>query len=32
MYEPKMENEVRDHLYAGWKDAVNATMAFKHKK
>lgn len=32
VYEPKMENEVRDNLYAGWKEAVNATMAFKHRK
>ncbi|MFP3721813.1 glycerol kinase GlpK [Niallia circulans] len=28
-YEPKMEEETREALYAGWKKAVKATMAFK---
>lgn len=28
-YEPKMEEETREGLYAGWKKAVKATMAFK---
>ncbi len=28
-FEPKMSNEQRTILYAGWKKAVNATMAFK---
>lgn len=28
-YEPKMEEEVRENLYKGWKKAVNATIAFK---
>jgi len=28
-FEPKMPNEQRDHLYAGWKKAVNAAQAFK---
>ncbi|AYE38940.1 glycerol kinase [Companilactobacillus zhachilii] len=30
LYQPKMEDSVRQDLYAGWKDAVEATMAFKH--
>jgi len=29
-YEPKMSEEVREDLYAGWKEAVNATMQYKH--
>ena len=32
VYEPAMKEEVRKDLYAGWKDAVAATMAFKHHK
>lgn len=28
-FEPKMEEEVRENLYKGWKKAVNATIAFK---
>ncbi|KRL65475.1 glycerol kinase GlpK [Companilactobacillus versmoldensis] len=31
-FEPKMTDTLRDNLYAGWKDAVSATMAFKHTK
>ncbi|MGO2149439.1 glycerol kinase GlpK [Halomonas sp.] len=27
-FEPQMKDEKRDELYAGWKKAVNATMAF----
>lgn len=30
LYQPKMEDSVRQDLYAGWKEAVEATMAFKH--
>lgn len=30
LYQPEMEDNVRQDLYAGWKDAVAATMAFKH--
>jgi len=29
-FEPAMEEEKREELYAGWKKAVNATMAFKN--
>ncbi|GEO58520.1 glycerol kinase GlpK [Companilactobacillus bobalius] len=29
-YQPKMSESVRTNLYDGWKDAVEATMAFKH--
>jgi glycerol kinase len=28
-FEPKMNADERDALYKGWKNAVNATMAFK---
>lgn len=28
-FEPTMSDEDRDHLYAGWKKAVKAAMAFK---
>lgn len=28
-FSPKMSAENRNHLYKGWKKAVNATMAFK---
>jgi glycerol kinase len=28
-FEPKMFEEDRNHLYSGWKKAVNAAMAFK---
>lgn len=28
-FEPKMEEEVRENLYKGWKKAVHATIAFK---
>ncbi len=28
-FEPKMAEEDRNHLYSGWKKAVNAAMAFK---
>jgi glycerol kinase len=31
-FEPKMDSKTRDNLYSGWKDAVAATMAFKHTK
>ncbi|MFD1472729.1 glycerol kinase GlpK [Companilactobacillus mishanensis] len=31
-FTPKMDKEVRDNLYSGWKEAVSATMAFKHTK
>ncbi|CAJ1182472.1 Glycerol kinase [Companilactobacillus paralimentarius] len=30
IYQPKMSETVRTNLYDGWKDAVEATMAFKH--
>ena len=30
-YQSKMDDSVRQDLYAGWKDAVKATMAFKHR-
>jgi len=30
VYEPKMKESVRTNLYGGWKNAVTATMAFKH--
>jgi glycerol kinase len=30
-FEPKMEKEVCENLYAGWQDAVQATMQFKHR-
>ncbi len=29
-FEPAMEEEKREELYAGWKKAVHATMAFKN--
>ncbi|MCM3030652.1 glycerol kinase GlpK [Niallia sp. MER 6] len=29
-FDPAMEEEKREELYAGWKKAVNATMAFKN--
>ncbi|KRK79139.1 glycerol kinase GlpK [Companilactobacillus nodensis] len=32
VYEPKMEEKVRKNLYDGWREAVAATMAFKHHK
>jgi glycerol kinase len=28
-FEPKMNDDVREELYSGWKKAVHATMAFK---
>jgi glycerol kinase len=28
-FEPEMTEEHRNHLYTGWKKAVNAAMAFK---
>lgn len=31
-FEPNMDEETREDLYAGWKTAVEATMAFKPKK
>ncbi len=30
-FNPKMEKEERDDLYAGWQAAVEATKVFKHK-
>ncbi|GAQ01212.1 glycerol kinase [Companilactobacillus farciminis] len=30
MYQPKMKESLRNDLYDGWKEAVKATMAFKH--
>jgi len=30
LYEPKMKETVRENLYDGWKNAVSATMSFKH--
>ena len=30
-FEPKMTEERREDLYAGWQEAVKATQAFKHK-
>lgn len=30
IFEPKMPEEKRENLYAGWKQAVAATQAFKH--
>ncbi|MGM0125269.1 glycerol kinase [Enterococcus sp. AZ194] len=30
-FEPKMKKEVCDNLYAGWQDAIQATMQFKHR-
>lgn len=30
-FEPKMSKEDRDDLYAGWQNAVDATMVFNHK-
>lgn len=30
-FEPKMPQEERDDLYAGWQEAVKATRVFKHK-
>ena len=29
-YQPEMSESTRTNLYDGWKDAVEATMAFKH--
>lgn len=29
-YQPQMSEDLRTNLYAGWKDAVMATEAFKH--
>lgn len=31
LFEPKMTEEERSDLYEGWKEAVAATKAFKHK-
>jgi len=31
IYQSEMDDSVRQDLYAGWKDAVKATMAFKHR-
>ncbi|AOM82405.1 glycerol kinase GlpK [Salisediminibacterium beveridgei] len=31
-FEPVMDEDTREDLYAGWKTAVEATMAFKPKK
>jgi len=28
-YRPKMDDATREHLYRGWRDAVNATMGFR---
>lgn len=30
-YQPQMSEDLRTNLYAGWKDAVMATEAFKHR-
>lgn len=30
-FEPKMDPELREDLYAGWQNAVEATKVFKHK-
>lgn len=30
-FDPNMPAEVCDNLYAGWQEAVKATMAFKHR-
>ncbi|CAJ1183712.1 glycerol kinase GlpK [Companilactobacillus nantensis] len=30
IYQPEMDDKRRQDLYAGWEDAVAATMAFKH--
>lgn len=30
-FEPKMAKEICENLYAGWQEAVNATMGFKHR-
>lgn len=30
LYQPKMKESLRNDLYEGWKEAVKATMAFKH--
>jgi len=30
LYQPVMDDKVRQNLYDGWKDAVTATMAFKN--
>ena len=30
-FEPEMSDDAREYLYAGWKNAVEATRIFKHK-
>jgi len=30
LYQPKMKDSIRKNLYDGWKNAVSATMEFKH--
>ena len=30
-YEPAMDQDVTDDLYAGWQEAVQATMQYKHQ-